>query len=472
MNSNNSRRNFVRALAAGGFAYAMGKTTGFSFAQMGGSTAKLNDFKALVCVFLYGGNDSWNMVVPTSTAEYDHYYASRGGGTPSSLALEKSSLLEITRGDWAASNLRYGFHPSMSGLRQLFNEGRAAVVPNVGPMIKPLTKQQFQETPPDSRDIPPQLFSHFDQVEQWATLRGRALLKTGWAGRISDVMANDIGNQPIPVNVSLYGQSLFQTPGNSDQYVMGEGGVEFPAGLGVIDDQQERRSVVLTQLNEVLQSASGTYYERGYARVQKRAINYAETIGGALSKAPEIRAFSNPEQITSLWVQLRTVAKMIAQRSTLNMSRQIFFVGLGGFDSHDRQLADHPRLLGDLSRSVKAFHDAMLELGVAEQVTLFTQSDFGRTLTSNGDGSDHGWGGAQFVLGGSVRGGKFYGEYPSLAIDGPLTLPFGGVVVPTVAADQYAATLARWFGVPHSSLPAVAPNLPNFSQWDLGFMAS
>jgi uncharacterized protein (DUF1501 family) len=289
---------------------------------------------------------------------------------------------------------------------------------------------------------------------------------------MGDIVAPRTGVQQLPTNVSLYGQSLFQTPGDSDQYVMGEGGAEFPGGLGVIDDEPDRRVAVLDHLETTIQSTDNTVFERGYARTQKRAINYAQIVNRALSGAPALKAFPSSVEPTPLWVQLRTVARLISQRTSLGMTRQVFFVGLGGFDTHDRQLADHGRLLDMLSRSIRAFSDAMVELGVSERVTLFTQSDFGRTLTSNGDGSDHGWGGTQFVVGGAVRGGRFFGEYPSLSMDGPEVLPFGGSVIPTVSADQYAATLAKWFGVPQQSLPSVAPNLENFSQWDLGFMTA
>lgn len=468
--NNQNRRSFLRALAAGGLAYAIGRTQGLSFAQMSGGAAKFTDYKALVCVFLYGGNDSWNMVVPMGSSEYDAYFKSRGGGTSSSLAIDKSVLLPVTRGEFVATNLKFGFHPNLAGVQQLFNDGRLAVVPNVGPLIKPMSKQQYQETSSDSSDLPPQLFSHFDQQEQWANLRGRLLLKTGWGGRTGDLVSGGIGAQQLPTNISLFGQSLFQTPNDSDQYVMGEGGAEFPGGLGVINDEPGRRAAVVGHLDTTIQSTSNSLFERGYARTQKRALQYAEIVNSALSKAPTMNAFPSSVEPTPLWVQLRTVARLISQRASLGMTRQIFFVGLGGFDTHDRHLADHARLLGDLSKSVQAFSDAMVELGVSEQVTLFTQSDFGRTLTSNGDGSDHGWGGTQFVAGGAVKGGRFFGDYPSLAMDGPEVLPWGGSVIPAISADQYAATLAKWFGVPQNSLPIVAPNLVNFSQWDLGFM--
>ena len=461
----------MQAVAAGGVAYAVGKTSGLSFAQMSGGSARFADYKALVCLFLFGGNDSWNMLVPMSASEYDGYYKSRGGGTSSSLAVEKEALLPISRGDWVSNNLQYGFHPSLPGVRQLFNEGRLAVLPNIGPLIKPLSKQQYFETPPNSKDLPPQLFSHNDQQEQWNSLRGRFLLKSGWGGRISDLIVDQVGAQQMPLNASLSGQTIFQTGDLAEPYVMGISGAQFFDGLGYQNDEPKRRENMVGLLDATLSSSSTGLYERGYARVQRRAIDFAQRINDVIGRAPEIAAFNTGEPLSPLGIQLRTIAKLIAQRSKLSMTRQIFFVGLGGFDNHDRQLDEHPKLLANVSRAVKAFHDATVELGVAEQVTLFTQSDFGRTLTSNGDGSDHGWGGIQFVVGGGVRGGQFYGEYPSLAADAPWVLPWGGTVIPTVSADQYAATLARWFGVPQQSLPAVAPNLVNFANWDLGFMA-
>lgn len=466
------RRKFLGSLAASGLMHAVGSSPVTPFVQTGDSSPRFTDYKALVCVFLLGGNDSWNMVVPLSDAEYGAYFKSRGGGTSSSLAIPRENLLAVTRNDFLSKNRPYGFHPNLSGLHQLFTDGRLAIVPNVGPLTRPISKDQFLGMSSDSKDLPPQLFSHFDQVEQWASLRGRFLLRSGWGGRISDLFARNLGTQQIPINVSLYGQSLFQTPNDSDQYVMGQGGVEFPGGLGAQDDGERRRSIALSIFDQTLQSGGISFYERGYARVQQRAIGYAELIGRVLSGARETQAFSKFSDSSGLSAQLRTVAKLISQRNSLSMSRQIFYVGIGGFDTHDRHLEDHARLLTELSRALRVFHDATVELGVADQVTLFTQSDFGRTLTSNGDGSDHGWGGMQFVVGGAVKGGQFYGEYPSLAMDGPQTLPLGGAMLPTVSADQYAATIAKWFGVPQQSLPLVAPNLENFSQWDLGFMTA
>lgn len=472
------RRDFVKAAAAGGLAYAIGRTPGVSFGQMSGVQG-FSDYKALVCLFLFGGNDSWNMLVPTSSGEYEAYAQARGAGTPSSLAIEKSLLLPIAPGS-TDPRMAFGFHPAMPEMRQLFVEGRVAVLPNVGPLITPTTKDQYRNAERLVHPLPPQLFSHNDQQDQWHSLRGRFLLTSGWAGRVADVLAAQTGAQQMPLNVSLFGQTLFQSSMTVDPYVMGVDGVNSFNGLTVdpemnpygYQDNASRRQSVENILTATLQSRENTYYHRGYARVQDRALRYVDRINKALSGAPEFTALPKGGQGAPLLRrQLRTVARLIAQRAELSMSRQIFFVGLGGFDTHDFQLTDHPKLLAEISSSVKAFFDAMTEMGMSEQVTLFTQSDFARTLTSNGDGSDHAWGGTQMVVGGAVRGGQIYGQYPLLEMDGPLEIG-GGIMIPTMSSDQYAATLASWFGVSPSNLPAVAPNIVNFSTSNLGFMVA
>jgi len=464
-----SRRTFLKAAAAGGVAYALGRTANTGFAQMTG-VGGFSDYKALVCVFLFGGNDSWNMLVPTSAAEYNAYARSRGAGTSSSLAVERAGLLPISVTGAAASDPTYGFHPNMPELRDLFSAGRLAVLPNVGPLVRPTTKEQYRSATQSGHDLPPQLFSHNDQQDQWHSLRGKALLNTGWGGRIADVLASRTGSQQLPLNVSLAGQTFFQASQVTEPYVLGGGGVNTFRAFCCGANTSGRRLAVDSSLANAVASTRNTYYHRGYARVQQRALRYADRLSSALGSARDFSAFAQSgTQQSWMSMQLRTIAKMISQRATLSMSRQIFFVGIGGFDTHDTQLADHPKLLTDISKSIKAFYEAMVEIGLERQVTLFTQSDFGRTLTSNGDGSDHGWGGTQLVVGGAVRGGRLYGDYPILEIGSALEIG-GGVMIPTLSSDQYAATLASWFGVGASDLPAVAPNVVNFSSRDLGFM--
>jgi uncharacterized protein (DUF1501 family) len=460
---NSRRRRFLRAAAAGGVAYAFGRTPGTVYAQVAG-TGGFNDYKALVCLFMLGGNDAWNMLAPTSPAEYNEYFIARSGGTTASLAQDRAALLPLAPFTPLPNGLSLGLYPNMGGVRQLFQAGRAAFIANVGPLIRPTSLENYQ-TP--GWDLPPGLFSHNDQQDQWHSLGGKALLKSGWAGRIADVLASQVGNQQLPMNISLSGQTLFQAGSVALPYVMGTNGATGMMGLGGTVADEGRRAAF-----EAV--ASGTYntiYERGFAAVQKRTIQFADLINTTLGRTtidfPSLPDAGVP--LSSLQQQLRTVAKLIAQRNDLGMSRQIFFVAAGGFDGHDRLLIDQPGLLGNISASLKSFYDALTYIGMQDAVTTFTHSDFGRSLTSNGDGCDHAWGGNQIVVGGAVRGGEVYGQYPRLALGGPLDIG-GGRLIPTTSADQYAATLARWFGVSAANLPQVAPNVNNFAQPLLGFL--
>ncbi|MBM4229614.1 MAG: DUF1501 domain-containing protein [Gammaproteobacteria bacterium] len=468
---NSPRRRFLKYASAGGLAYALGKTSGSGFAQMTG-VGGFSDYRALVCIFLFGGNDSWNMIVPTSAAEYNVYAKSRGAGTSSSLALDRSSLLPISLIGASASDPTFGFNPNMPEMRDLFSAGRLAVIPNVGPLIRPTSKTQYQSASTTGHELPPQLFSHNDQQDQWQSLSGRALLNTGWAGRAADALMAQTGSQQIPLNISLSGQTLFQASQITNPYVMGGGGVNVFNFLNCCGPNiSNRRVAVESSLAAASASNRNSIYHRGYARVQQRAIRYADLLKRTLDSSRDFKALPAAAGREASWLtaQLRTVAKMISQRLVLSMSRQIFFVSIGGFDTHDTQLVDHPKLLADVSKSIKAFYDSMIEIGLERQVTVFTQSDFGRTLTSNGDGSDHGWGGTQMVIGGAVLGGRFFGKYPTLEMGGELEIGNGNII-PTLSCDQYAATLARWFGVSDSAISTVAPNIVNFSQRDLGFM--
>ena len=462
---NRQRRRFLRAAAAGGIAYAFGRTPGTVYAQMAGG-GQFPDYKAMVCLFLFGGNDSWNMVVPSSTAEYNAYSTARGGGTASSLAIERTALLPINPLTPDPIGATYGLHPSMAGLQTLFNSGRAAVVANVGPLIRPTSKAQYQTAASSGHALPPQLFSHNDQQDQWHSLRGRAIVKSGWGGRIADVLNAQAASQQLPINVSLAGQTFFQAGDVATPYVMGATGANTFAGLTGAGTNAARR----TAFEAITNANYSTIYERGFAAVQRRAVQYADRVNGAITAARNFAALPDSGvTLSPLQTQLRTVAKLIDVRSRLSMSRQIFFVSTGGFDSHDNQNDDQPGLLGNVSASIASFFAALQEMGLENSVTLFTQSDFGRTLTSNGDGSDHAWGGVQFVVGGAVRGQEIYGRYPVLSINGPDDVG-GGRIIPTTSSDQYAATLARWFGVQDSNLPLVAPSIGNFAQRDLGFM--
>lgn len=449
------RRGFLRTAGA---AAAFAATPGVTYAQVVGGGAPFNDYRALVCLFLFGGNDSFNMLVPRSTAEHNVYLASR-----QNLAIPQTELLPIN--PLTPDGAQYGLHPVMTSLRQLFESGAAAFVANVGPLIVPTSKDQFFN---QSVALPPQLFSHNDQQDQWLTLKGRVQSKTGWAGRMADLIRNNVAGQQMATNASLFGANTFQAADDTVAYVMGPGGpLQFEGfstdpNAGLFYEQR-------LAFSRIVDAAYPSIYERGFAAVQRRAIDAADVVTAAIN-SPEARSITTVFPPGQLGTQLQTVAKLIASRSQLQMQRQVFFVATGGFDSHDNQNQDQPGLLANISESIAAFHAATVELGMAEAVTTFTQSDFGRTLTSNGDGTDHAWGGNQLLVGGSVRGQDIYGTYPLLQIDGADDVG-GGRMIPTTSADQFAATLARWFGIPDLELDIVAPNIDNFVQRDLGFMA-
>jgi uncharacterized protein (DUF1501 family) len=458
-----NRRRFLTCAVAGGFAYAFGRTPQAVQAAAFSSDAALADYKALVCVFLFGGNDSFNMVVPRSNAEYAAYAASR-----QNLAIPQASLLPITSQVPDPSGALFGLHPQLTDIATLFEqEQRCAIVANVGPLIEPTTKAQFVA---QSVRLPPQLFSHNDQQDQWHSLKGQAVAKSGWGGRIADVLTSPGApiplGQSITVNVSLSGQTLFQTGVSSVPYTMGATG---PVSLFGLDGADPLSIARRNAFESVLRANYGTVYERAYTQVQQRAIAAAGRINAELAtvRSPNPAPFAAVFPASPLGTQLRTVAEMIAVRDRLQVSRQIFFVATGGFDTHDAQTNDQPGLLGNISRSLAAFYRATIEMGVGSSVTTFTQSDFGRTLTSNGDGTDHAWGGNQLVIGGAVAGRTIYGRYPLLQINGPEDVG-GGRMIPAVSSDQYAATLAKWFGVPDASLATVAPHINNFAQRDLG----
>ena len=448
-----NRRDFLRSSGA---AALMAATPGLAYSQVVGGGGSFDDYRALVCVFMFGGNDSYNMLVPRSTAEYNAYAASR-----QNLAIPQQDLLAITPQGLGAND--FGVHPSMAGVQGLFESGSAAFVTNAGPLIEPTSRDDFFN---GSVMLPPQLFSHNDQQDQWTSLRGTVPSNTGWAGRMADLIRTGVTEQQMATNASLFGANLMQAADDTVAYVMGPGGPVQFEGFSLDPDNilyQQRAA-----FRRIVDAQHDTIYERAFADVQRRAIDAADTVTAAIQAAPPINAVFPQSQ---LGTQLNTVARLIAVRDQLQMKRQIFFVAAGGFDSHDNQNQDQPGLLGGISDAIAAFFAATVELGVADSVTTFTQSDFARTLTSNGDGTDHAWGGNQLLVGGAVAGRQLFGSYPSLQIGGPEDVG-GGRFIPSTSADQYAATLAKWFGIPDVDLDIVAPNLSNFAQRDLGFMIS
>ena len=433
------------------------------------------DYKALVCVFLHGGNDSCNMIVPWDAPHYAVYNATRPAmaipqAAVQALSLTAQSVQPGLPGGPPSDGASYGLHPSMPDLRSLFNNQHAAIIGNVGPLIGPITKAQLQN-PAFPR--PPQLFSHDDQANFWQTSRPDNANADGWGGRIADLLHSANPNPQLPMTMSLGSQSLFQRGAEIDQYVMKscdpQGGCTVDS-ISYLGDYQNE--VGTETFNALMESGTQAHmFERAYASATRRSIATYTTLDAALNPLP---VWTTPFPATGIGAQLRQVANLINVRGPtgLNMQRQVFFVSLGGFDTHDTQLVTQAAILGQLSQALNAFYQATVQMGVANSVTAFTASDFGRTLSTNGDGTDHGWGGHHVVVGGAVRGGRFFGQMPSLVQTNNPDDAGYGQIIPTTGVDPYAATLASWFGVDAGGIADIFPNLGLYPSANLGFMTS
>ncbi|HUD43296.1 MAG TPA: DUF1501 domain-containing protein [Dokdonella sp.] len=427
-----------------------------------------DDYKALVCVFLLGGNDGHNLIVPRAAAEYAVYAHRRRG-----LTIPQAQLLPIAPLSGAPYPL--GLHPAVPELAQLFESGQLALIGSVGALLEPVTRQQYDQ---GSARLPPQLFSHNDQQDFWQNLEVRSPVDpapaSGWGGRIADLLHDGANPQAtVAMNLSLAGSNPFQVGRRTQSLTVDTGTIRAV--------ENERDPVAAAEFEAFLAQAQVNLLADTYRLSLKDAIDDYRTLQGVLAALPPLAtAFPAPPAVGApaadrfahaLGSQLRRAAELIAAREALGHRRQILFCSLGGFDTHDAQMADQPELLAGLSRALHAFHAATLELGVAQQVTTFAVSEFGRSLTSNGDGSDHSWGNHLFVLGGAVQGRRIFGQVPDLAA-GSDDFAGDGNLIPRIAVDQYGATLARWFGVDPGQLSSLFPNLPAFDQSDLGFMRS
>ncbi len=455
MTSKNSRREFLKrasALSAAGAAAPWA----LNLAAIGEAAAQSapTDYKALVCVFLYGGNDHGNTLVPYDTSTYSAYASLRGG-----LATNRDLLASTVLAPASAlpDGRQYALAPELLPLKPVFDAGRMGVLLNIGPLIQPTTKAQYSAR---SVPLPPKLFSHNDQQSVWQASNPEGAA-SGWGGRMGDLFA--AGNsQASFTSVSVAGNAVYLSGKSVAQYQVSSNG---SVPINGIANTLYGSSAAAQALRSIITSTpSSSNFEREHARVVQRSIDANVGLTGALTGAP---ALTTVFPTTRLASQLRMVARMISARSGLGTKRQVFFVSIGGFDNHDNLLTDHPVLLAEVGGALAAFDAAMVELGVSSQVTAFTASDFGRTLASNGDGSDHGWGSYHFVTGGALKSRSLFGQAPLLGSSGPDDVGQGRML-PSMAVDQFAATLATWMGVSSTNLSTVVPAIGNYSVKNLG----
>jgi uncharacterized protein (DUF1501 family) len=488
-----TRRDFIRraACAAVGTFAMTSAIRDLRFMNAAVAQSNITDYKALVCIFLAGGNDSNNLVVPTVASEYNNYAAIR---TPI-LALPQSALQTLD-GYTDPAGHTYGLHPSCPELKTLFGEGKLAILLNTGTLVYPITRSQYLA---GSTAKPPQLFSHADQVTQWQTSIPDQPALTGWGGRCADLLNSVNPSSLISLSVSLAGANTFEVGNIVSQYSVSTSGAISLSGVS---------GARLAALTNILGLPYPNMQAQAYAGVAEHSINTGAILNNAITNSAPTNFWSNPFPTTvttpnggstftsSLSSQLKMVARLIegGNRAAGNptngfgMRRQIFFCQVGGYDLHSGQtnysnnspnnviLGAHANLFAELSQSLLVFQRAMEQLGLQNNVTAFTASDFGRTFPSNGVGSDHGWGSHHLIVGGagaansgSVIGGKTYGTFPTLTINGPDDTGTGRWI-PTTAIDQYFATIATWFGVDSGNLSTVFPNIGRFASPSLGFM--
>lgn len=473
-----SRRTFLRRIGHMGITGVAAPWAVNLAAISDAAAMTATDYKALVCVFLLGGNDNGNTVIPLDSTHQALYQKAR-----TNLALAQDSVLPLTSTTGLPSGMQFGLHPSLAGLQGLFSQGKMAIQMNVGPLLQPTTLTQYRNK---SVALPPKLFSHNDQQSVWQSSAPEGAV-LGWGGRLGDLAQASQGASTFTA-ISLSGNAVFLSGDQVVQYQINASGVDpIWATKWLYSDH----STAGATLRDIVTQAYANPFMNEHARVVARALTAESTVNQALAgtgqwdsaKRQFINTFKTTFPASDLGSQLQMVARLLKARSGLgNLKRQVFMVALPGFDLHDYLVAGgtggngkHAGLLADLDASLSAFYSAMAEMGMQDQVTAFTASDFGRTLTSNGDGSDHGWGSHHFVVGGAVKGGAFYGTPPSFVLNPGNTDTLSpddvgqGRLLPSTSVDQYAATLAQWFGVSPSELPLVIPNIGRFGSNNLGF---
>jgi uncharacterized protein (DUF1501 family) len=409
------------------------------------------DYKALVCIFMFGGNDSNNMLVPTDS-RYTQYLQAR-----SVLALPQSQLLPLQINGQSI----YGLHPNMPEMQGYFNNQKSlAIVANVGTLVKPTTQAAYRAF----QNLPENLFSHSDQQDQWQSAQLAGTPVSGWAGKVADNVQTFNASAQFPPILSISGSPVFCTGVSTRPFSMDPG--QAPGLVGFDSSAASQARYAATQ--QLLTFDSGLSMVQAANAVTGQAVKFAQVLSDALKNIPPLQTKFPGNYLGQ---QLQQIAQVISARSALGIQRQIFFCAVGGFDTHADQLPQQVQLLSTVSQGMSAFYQATQELGVTNAVTQFTLSEFSRTLEpGSSGGSDHAWGGHQLILGGAVKGNAIYGKFPTLTLGGPDDADQNGRFIPTTALDQYATTLATWFGVSPANLPSIFPNLVNFSTGNLGFL--
>lgn len=513
-----TRREILRRAAALSCVGAAASTFGFQLATLGEAAAQTSTlpFRAIVCIFLFGGNDANNMVLATDADSFGRYFASRNqgdvpialmpAGTPATLPgqtnavtgrtlpnnntayqvpeawggvlpITPSTANPVPPGTTAAART-FGLHPLLSPLIPLWNSGRLAIATNVGPLIVPTTKVQYQAR---SVPLPTNLMSHNDQQSTWQSGSAEGA-RRGWGGLMADQLLSANGTNSVFTAISTAGNAVFLAGGTAVQYQVTTSqtapAIKIAAGATAATSVFGSANAG-ARVQSIIRDVSGTnYFMKDYSGKVIRSMDSADllnaafanpAISGIAAPTPLFNPITRANETNQLAVQLQTVAKIIASNTTFGTRRQVFFVSMGGFDNHDVQNINQGQLMARLAHAMSYFDGALANLNGVDMrgsVTTFTASDFSRTWSTNGDGTDHAWGSHHFIMGGAVRGGNIYGQFPTVGVDqGTFKNPdmAGNVLVPTLSVDQYAATLGRWFGVSDTAIGSIFPNLGNFS---------
>lgn len=404
-----------------------------------------DDYKALVCIMLSGGNDSFNMLVPTDSKSHNSYQTSR-----SNLALDKQELYPLR---YKKSGKTYALHYSMPKTAELYNSKKLSFIANIGPLVKPTTKQEYFQ---NGTELPLGLMSHADQLRHWLTSIPNKRVDFGIGGRVADMVQKNNKNQKIPMNISLAGSNQFQWGKTAKEYAITNNG---SVGLNINEKRNILDEVLYKNFNNLLSRNYENDFKQTYMDILREAQNNHDDFKQATKDVSLQTSFSSSE----FSKDLEMVAKTIASSKNLGMKRQTFYVLYHGWDHHDELLENHANMLKVLDDGLYEFNSALEELGLSKNVCTFTTSDFGRSLTSNGNGTDHAWGGNSIIMGESIDGAKIFGEYPSLELNSDLDIG-GGVLIPTTSTDQLYAKILDWYGLKKRAINEILPNLKNFRE--------